>query len=484
MPISDESSKLARTSVQAGTRRTARLGREEVTGCIIMLNDVSANDAKSKQPSVRDALPAASGRIASVDALRGLTILLMIFVNDLGREAPSWMHHIRPPNADGMTLADVVFPMFLFIVGVSIPLAFERARAVGKSSAARIGHIITRSAGLLLMGVIELNSGHDRTLGRGLWQLLAFTAVMLAWCNVPTERGPKRNTVWIAKAIGIAGLLVLLAIYRREPGPAELPFWGRIEGWVWLRTGWWGILGLIGWAYLTAGLLALLLGMRREWLMGSVAMLMLVHLAFNNGGLFARLDSKPWLGAAAAPLAALGRGIDELGRYVSLRDAIGSLAAITMAGCLLGTILRRDSPLASPRARIGWALTFAVGLLLAGCLTDTFEGINKIAATPTWCFWCAALACIVWVLLYLLLDVAGLRGWSILVRPAGANPLVAYFLHPIVVESVALAGLAGSVLAYKASADPWVVVGGSLGMAAFVCVAAGLLGRLGLRMRI
>jgi predicted acyltransferase len=419
-----------------------------------------------------------------VDALRGLTILLMVFVNDLGRAAPSWMHHIQPPNADGMTLADVVFPMFLFIVGVSIPLAFERARATGKSAGAQIGHILTRTAGLLLMGVIELNSDHDRTLGGRLWSLLAFTALILAWCALPSERGRKRNVLRIIKAIGFAGLLVLLAIYRHEPGPAEVPFWGRVEGWVWLRTGWWGILGLIGWAYLTVGLLMLLLGMRREWLMGAMALLMLVHLAFENGGLFTRLDSKPWLGAAAGPLAALARGIDELGHYVSLRDATGSLAAITMAGCLLGTILRRDSTLPTHRARLYWAGTFAAGLLLAGCLTDTFEGINKIAATPTWCFWCAALACVVWSLLYLLLDVAGLRGWSILVRPAGANPLVAYFLHPIVVESVVLAGLGSTVLAYKASADPWVVVGGSLGMAAFVCAAAGLLGRLGLRMRI
>ena len=33
----------------------------------------------------------------SVDTLRGLTIFLMVFVNDLGRGAPSWMHHIQPP---------------------------------------------------------------------------------------------------------------------------------------------------------------------------------------------------------------------------------------------------------------------------------------------------------------------------------------------------------------------------------------------------
>ena len=68
----------------------------------------------------------------------GLTILLMVFVNDLGRAAPSWMHHIQPPDADGMTLADVVFPWFLFIVGVSIPLAVAgrvaRRSSIGGSS--------------------------------------------------------------------------------------------------------------------------------------------------------------------------------------------------------------------------------------------------------------------------------------------------------------------------------------------------------------
>ncbi len=435
-------------------------------------------------PIEAESAPTTAGRIASVDALRGLTILLMIFVNDLGPAAPSWMHHIQPPRADGMTLADVVFPAFLFIVGVSIPLAFERARQAGKSNLSQVGHIFIRTVGLLFMGVIVYNSEDSQTRGQPLWGLLAFIAIILAWCIVPREHSARRSILSVAKGVGIAGLLALLAIYRREPTTAEVPFLGRVEAWVWLQTGWWGILGLIGWAYLTVALITLFLGRRREWLMGALAMLMLLHLAMERGGMFTRLDDKPWLGVASQPLRMLARGIEAVNRYVGLGAATGSLAAITMAGCLLGSILRRDSDVSTYRDRLSWAWTFTFGLLLAGFVTDTFEGINKIGATPTWCFWSAALTCLAWILLYQVIDVAGYRGWSILVRPAGANPLVAYFLHPIVVGALTMGGLGDAVLGYKDSPQPWMVVAGSLGMAMFVCVATGLLGRMGLRVRL
>jgi predicted acyltransferase len=155
-----------------------------------------------------------------------------------------------------------------------------------------------------------------------------------------------------------------------------------------------------------------------------------------------------------------------------------------MAGCLLGSVLRTDSEVATHRGRLGWAATFALGLFAAGVVTDTFEGINKIGATPSWCFFSAALACLTWMVLYLLMDVAGYRGFSVLIRPAGANPLVAYFLHPITVGVVALAGLGGILLGYQGSADPRVVVAGSLAMACFVCGMTGLLGRAGLRVKL
>ncbi len=431
-----------------------------------------------------DMAPTEGGRIISLDVLRGLTILLMIFVNDLGRGTPSWMHHIQPSSADGMTLADVVFPAFLFIVGVSIPLAFERARAAGKPTRALFGHILIRTAGLLFMGVIIYNSEDSQTRGQPLWGVLASVAIILAWCDVPREHTARRTVLTVAKALGIAGLVALLSLYRREPGTSEVPFLGRIEGWVWMQTGWWGILGLIGWAYFTVATLTLLLGRRREWLMGALAILMLLHLAMQQGGLFTRLDDKPWLGGAVQPLKVLAEGVKSIDKYVSLGDALGSLAAVTMAGCLLGTILRRDSDVVTHRDRLSWATTFTVGLLLAGLVTDTLGGINKVAATPTWCLWSAALTCATWMLLYRFIDMAGYRGWSILVRPAGANPLVAYFLHPIIVESLSLVGLGDIVLKYKSSSQVWVIIGGSIGMAVVVCAATGLLGRLGVRVRL
>jgi predicted acyltransferase len=130
-------------------------------------NNIPDNfDTRGKAVGLPEARPMAAGRIDSVDALRGLTILLLVFVNDLGPAAPAWMHHIQPPSADGMTLADIVFRAFLLLVGVSSPLAFERAQAAGKSKLTQLVHVLTRTAGLLLLGVIELNGSHDRTLGR------------------------------------------------------------------------------------------------------------------------------------------------------------------------------------------------------------------------------------------------------------------------------------------------------------------------------
>jgi predicted acyltransferase len=69
----------------------------------------------------------ATQRLVSIDALRAIVMVLMIFVNDLWSLTgiPGWLEH-APGDANYMGLADVVFPAFLFIVGLSVPYAIER----------------------------------------------------------------------------------------------------------------------------------------------------------------------------------------------------------------------------------------------------------------------------------------------------------------------------------------------------------------------
>jgi predicted acyltransferase len=92
-----------------------------------------------------------SERLASVDAFRGLTVAAMILVNNPG----SWSF-VYPPlrHAEwhGWTPTDLIFPFFLFIVGISIALSFSRRKAEGRTSASLYAKIAQRSAAILLIG--------------------------------------------------------------------------------------------------------------------------------------------------------------------------------------------------------------------------------------------------------------------------------------------------------------------------------------------
>ncbi|MBZ0255255.1 DUF5009 domain-containing protein, partial [bacterium] len=98
-------------------------------------------------------------RIVSIDVLRGLIILVMIFVNDVVgvHGSPAWMKHM-PSQQDGMTFVDLVFPAFLFIVGMSIPYAIGGRLDRGESIIAILKHIAIRTFGLLCIGVYMVNT--------------------------------------------------------------------------------------------------------------------------------------------------------------------------------------------------------------------------------------------------------------------------------------------------------------------------------------
>jgi heparan-alpha-glucosaminide N-acetyltransferase len=224
-----------------------------------------------------------------------------------------------------------------------------------------------------------------------------------------------------------------------------------------------------------------MLGRRREWLIGATGLLMSLYLA-SRADFATRLASREWLVWAAPIIAEVQGFFGWINSHVSLGEALGSLAAISMAGCCLGTIVTPSSEIKTHRERLRWATVFTMGLILAAVLLDPLYGLNKIRATPSWCFLCAAIAASTWMLLYWLMDVRGVRNWSKIVRPAGANPLLAYLLHPLL---YLLAGLANISLGFYRSPDlPLAVnIGGSLAMALLVVQLTGLIVKTGYRMK-
>ena len=101
----------------------------------------------------------ASARLASIDIFRGLTMVVMIFVNELSgvHGLPWWTYH-APAKVDAMTYVDMVYPFFLFAVGLSMPLAIKARLKKNASLVALWLHVVLRSAGLIVLGLILANA--------------------------------------------------------------------------------------------------------------------------------------------------------------------------------------------------------------------------------------------------------------------------------------------------------------------------------------
>src|SRR5262249_6323685 len=114
------------------------------------------------------ATPVSSGppggpRIASIDATRGLVMAAMIFVNDIAGVSemivPRWIRPF-PADGNGMTFVDLVFPAFLFVAGMSVPLGLG-PRLARESVGGVLAHIVGRTLSLLLLGVLMVNESPD-----------------------------------------------------------------------------------------------------------------------------------------------------------------------------------------------------------------------------------------------------------------------------------------------------------------------------------
>ncbi len=318
-------------------------------------------------------------RMVSLDVFRGATIAAMILVNDPG----SWSH-IYPPleHADwnGWTPTDLIFPFFLFIVGVSLTLSFAARIARGLTRRALVIHVLRRSAlifaiGLFLNGFPDFDFSSIRIMG---------VLQRIAICYL------------------VAGLLYL-ATFEREPAA---------KGVVRVRAN----------LRVTAGVaIALLVG---YW-----ALMTFVPVPGNGAGHLGKDDN---LGAYIDRTLMGGHLWSESVTwdpegFLSTLPAIASL----LIGILAGEWLRSDRR--AGRKALGLAAA-GLALLVVGRLLHPHFPINKNLWTSTFVLFTGGFAMLGLAACYWMVDVRAWRAWTPPFLVFGMNAILGYALAALVSE--------------------------------------------------
>lgn len=142
------------------------------------------------------------GRLMSIDLLRGLTIGFMILVNNNGsRAAYSQLEH---SVWNGFTATDLVFPTFLFLVGLSTVFSTASRLARGDSKQSLFLHTLRRAVILFLLGLLVNSFPHFH------WHTLRFYGVLprIAICYFVVATLYLMSPKWRSKAVLAVVLLV------------------------------------------------------------------------------------------------------------------------------------------------------------------------------------------------------------------------------------------------------------------------------------
>lgn len=314
----------------------------------------------------------AVSRYASVDALRGITVAAMLVVNNPG----DWAH-VYPPllHADwnGCTPTDLIFPLFLFIVGVSVALGLVPRVERGATGLHR--EVFTRALCIVGLGLI---------------------LHLLAWW-------------WLDRD------------YFRP----------------------WGVLQRIGLCFAAAGLCAIHLRARMQWL--CIAALLLGYGgALAWGGSLAPLDNLvsrvdtallgPWLYAFDA---VSGRGHDPEG----LLSTIPAIAT-TLLGLRAGTWLRQGA--------VRRLVTVGMLLLLLGMVWAQWQPFNKNLWTSSYVLWTGGWAMLALTASHRMIEV---HQWPALGLRFGKHALAAYAGSALMVFALLALGVWGPI--YRVGVADW-----------------------------
>ena len=169
---------------------------------------------------------AGSGRLISLDIFRGLTIAGMILVNNPGNwSAVYWP--LEHAEWNGWTPTDLIFPFFLFIVGISIHLSFENRRSRGASRGKLMAHVVRRAVIIYAIGFfLAAFPKFDMHTVRIMGVLARIAVVYLVSAGLVLYTG-KKTWAWVTGVL-LVGYWLLMT---RTPGFDLTPD-GNLAAWI------------------------------------------------------------------------------------------------------------------------------------------------------------------------------------------------------------------------------------------------------------
>lgn len=357
-------------------------------------------------------------RIISVDVLRGITILLMTVVNNPG----SW-DYVYPlldhAKWNGCTLADLVFPFFILIVGIAIPLAMP----VKKDNTENIVKIITRSLRIICLGFFLYFFNSIYFLGLDGFPLLLVRLLITALVGYALigDFNPKIKTIL---AVGLFITFLVLAYSGHENfNEVRLP----------------GVLQRIGIVYLIVSLLYLKTTIKTQ-----IAISVLILL-----GYWAIMTLVPVPGVSHPNLEIgtnLASWLDSVllknHMYVATKtwDPEGILSTLpTIANGIIGILIGQLLIQPLPKLKIAKIIgLISIVFIIIGFIWSLVFPLNKALWTSSFVLYTAGIGLFILTIIYYLIDILGYKNWTKFLLTWGVNPMIIFFLSGIFPRALAL----------------------------------------------
>ncbi len=343
-------------------------------------------------------------RLISLDAFRGLIVAAMILVTDPGTYSAVYRPLLHS-NWDGVTPTDMIFPAFLFIVGVAMTLSFESRMARGDTRRRLLLHALRRSGILFFLGLL-LNGFPDYHLQTiripGILQRIAvcyFAGALLYLSSSQRQGRGYRASGMIGTAAG-----VILALY-----------WALLK---WVPVPGFGAGRLDSLGNLAAYVDRAVLGVPHMW---------------------------PW-----GLMAGHGVTFDPEG-ILSTLPAFATL----LIGVLAGEWLR------TKRTRGTKALALAGAgacLVLIALALSPWVPLNKKIWTSTFALFSGGVSLLLFSILYFVLDIKRWRGGVKPVLVLGTNAIFAFALSTVITalsDRIRVGGGAGGVSLHRWAYQEW-----------------------------